>query len=194
MGIEEQLRTWCTFILSLVYCIDITTDSFDLFCSTLAKYAIKRSGWDGADISVEISITDDNNTILHCKTKMQYLFTCKVSKYCLLTLHGSINPYTWLLTVQNSCVSDIAHTGPCVWTTLVRDPCGQGRYCPQSHVGRADIADIAMWMGTISLTAPCGYWRNRFQNHMSRDDIVPIGVALWHRIIWDGDRVWPISQ
>ena len=30
------------------------------------------------------------SSILPCKTKRQYLLTCKVSRYCLLALHGSI--------------------------------------------------------------------------------------------------------
>ena len=29
-------------------------------------------------------------TIRLCKPKRQYLFTCEVSRYCLLALHGSI--------------------------------------------------------------------------------------------------------
>ena len=32
-------------------------------------------------------------TILLCKAKRQYLLTCKVSRYCLLALHGSIVVY-----------------------------------------------------------------------------------------------------
>ena len=30
-----------------------------------------------------------HTTTLFCKAKIQYLLTCKVSRYCLLTLHGS---------------------------------------------------------------------------------------------------------
>ena len=33
--------------------------------------------------------------VLLCKAKRQYLLTCKVSRYCLLPLHGSVAPLQW---------------------------------------------------------------------------------------------------
>ena len=37
-------------------------------------------------------ITDTTPPILLCKAKRQYLLTCKVRRYCILALHGSILP------------------------------------------------------------------------------------------------------
>ena len=34
--------------------------------------------------------TDQHITVLLCKAKRQYLLTCKVSRYCLLALHGRV--------------------------------------------------------------------------------------------------------
>ena len=31
------------------------------------------------------------STVLLCKAKRQYLLTCKVSRYCLLSLHGRVH-------------------------------------------------------------------------------------------------------
>ena len=38
--------------------------------------------------------TDNHSYILLRKDKRQYLLTCKVSRYCILALHGGINTRT----------------------------------------------------------------------------------------------------
>ena len=42
-----------------------------------------RASWNLVNLSYQLSIQ-------LCKVKRQYLLTCKVSRYCLLTLHGRI--------------------------------------------------------------------------------------------------------
>ena len=44
--------------------------------------------------------------LLPCTGKRQYLLTCKVSRYCLLTLHGSIFVLIRCVTRLNHCYSE----------------------------------------------------------------------------------------
>ena len=42
-----------------------------------------------------------------CKAKRQYLFTCKVSRYCLLALHGSIALQVRHFNLQNAKLKNL---------------------------------------------------------------------------------------